>query len=152
MSDPRARRMAPVLDMALDEERKAAKVLGDCQRQLEEAGKRLHDLQHYAGEYEKGWAQRGSQGVSRDWLLNYQRFMTQMQSAIEQQKQTLAWHQQSLERAREGWRQRYQRVEALRKLIEGYQEEARARADKEEQKLLDELTQRMFSHRASSAD
>lgn len=149
MSDPRARRMAPVLDMALDEERKAAKTLGECQRQLDEAGHRLRDLQHYAGEYEKGWAQRGSQGVSREWLINYQRFMSQMQNAIEQQKQTVVWHQQSLERAREAWRQRYQRVEALRKLIERYQEEARARADKQEQKLLDELTQRMFSHRTS---
>ena len=152
MTDPRARRMAPVLDMALDEERKAAKALGDAQRQLEEAGGRLRDLQYYAGEYEKGWTQRGSQGVSREWLINYQQFMSQMQTAIEQQKQTLTWHQQSLERAREAWRQRYQRVEALRKLIERYQEEARARADKQEQKLLDELTQRMFSHRKSPPD
>lgn len=152
MSDPRARRMAPVLDMALDEERKAAKVLGESQRQLDEAGKRLQDLQYYAGEYEKGWAQRGSQGVGRDWLINYQRFMTQMQNAIEQQKQTVTWHQQALERAREGWRQRYQRVEALRKLIERYHEEARARADKQEQKLLDELTQRMISHRTLPPD
>ena len=152
MSDPRARRMAPVLDMALDEERKAAQTLGECQRQLDEAGNRLRDLQHYAGEYEKGWAQRGSQGVSREWLINYQQFMSQMQNAIEQQKQTQAWHQQSLERAREAWRQRYQRVEALRKLIERYQEEARDRADKQEQKLLDELTQRMFSHRKTPPD
>lgn len=152
MSDPRVRRMAPVLDMALDEERKAARTLGECQQQLAEADGRLRDLEHYAGEYEKGWTQRGSQGVGRDWLVNYQRFMSQMQSAIEQQKQTLEWHQQSLERARENWRQRYQRVEALRKLIERYQEEARARADKQEQKLLDELTQRLFSHRSSMPD
>ena len=152
MTDPRARRMAPVLDMALDEERKAARTLGECQRQLDEAGSRLRDLEHYASEYEKGWAQQGSQGVGRDWLINYQRFLTQMQTAIEQQQQTLLWHQQSLERAQENWRQRYQRVEALRKLIERYKEEARARADKQEQKLLDELTQRLFSHRSSTGD
>ena len=152
MSDPRTKRMAPVLDMALDEERKAARTLGECQRQLDEAGARLGDLKYYAGEYEKGWLQRGSQGVGRDWLLNYQRFMSQMQSAIEQQQQTLAWHQQALERAREAWRHRYQRVEALRKLIERYQQEARARADKQEQKLLDELTQRLFSRRSSAPD
>ena len=152
MSDPRTKRMAPVLDMALDEERKAARTLGECQRQLDEAGARLGDLKYYAGEYEKGWLQRGSQGVGRDWLLNYQRFMSQMQSAIEQQQQTLAWHQQALERAREAWRHRYQRVEALRKLIERYQQEARARADKQEQKLLDELTQRLFSHKSSAPD
>ena len=76
--------------------------------------------------------------------------MSQMQTAMEQQRQTLNWHQESLQRARENWRQRYQRVEALRKLIERYQEEARARADKQEQKLLDELTQRLFTHRDRS--
>lgn len=150
MSDGRVRRMAPVLDLALEEEKKAARTLGECQQQLDEAGARLRDLEHYAGEYEKGWAQRGGQGVGRDWLINYQRFMTQMQTAIEQQRQTLDWHRQSLERARDNWRQRYQRVEALRKLIERYQEEARARADKQEQKLLDELTQRAFANRDSS--
>ena len=37
MSEGRIRRLAPVLDMALDEERKAAKVLGQCQKQFEEA-------------------------------------------------------------------------------------------------------------------
>ena len=141
--------MAPVLDLALEEEKKAARTLGECQQQLDEAGARLRDLEHYAGEYEKGWAQRGGQGVGRDWLINYQRFMTQMQTAIEQQQQTLDWHRQSLERARDNWRQRYQRVEALRKLIERYREEARARADKQEQKLLDELTQRAFANRDS---
>src|SRR5690554_4332917 len=152
MSDPRTKRLAPALDMALDEERKAARTLGECQRQLDEAGARLNDLKYYAGEYEKVWAERGSQGVGRDWLINYQRFMSQMQTAIAQQQQTVGWHQQSLERARENWRQRYQRVEALRKLIERYQQEARARADKQEQKLLDELTQRLFTHRSSTTN
>src|SRR5690554_7041742 len=88
MTDPRARRMAPVLDMALEEERKAARTLGECQRQLEDAGNRLRDLEHYASEYEKGWTQRGSQGVGRDWLINYQRFMSQMHVAIEQQRRS----------------------------------------------------------------
>ena len=142
--------MAPVLDLALDEVRKAARTLGECQRQLEDAGNRLRDLEHYASEYEKGWTQRGSQGVGRDWLINYQRFMSQMHVAIEQQRQTVDWYAESLQRARDNWRQRYQRGEALRKLIERYREEARARADKQEQKLLDELTQRLFSHRSSS--
>ena len=150
MSDSRIRRMTPVLDLALDEEKKAAGMLGECQKQLDDASLRLRDLEHYSGEYAKGWTQRGAEGVGREWLINYQAFMAQMQAAIEQQRQTLSWHQQSLERARDTWRQRYQRVEALRKLIEGYREEAQARADKQEQKLLDELPQRVFAHRRQS--
>ncbi|AQZ95006.1 flagellar export protein FliJ [Halopseudomonas phragmitis] len=142
MSETRIRRLIPVLDMALEDERKAAAMLGQCQRQVDDAEARLRDLEYYSGEYQKGWSQRGAQGVGRDWLLNYQRFMGQMQSAIEQQGQTVAWHRQSLDKARAQWQQRYQRLEALRKLIERYRQEARARADRQEQKLLDELSQR----------
>lgn len=147
MSNDRVRRMTPVLEMALAQEKQAAQMLGDCQQQLDAAEQRLQDLQHYSGEYAKGWAQRGSQGVGREWLINYQGFMSQMEVAIAQQTQTCDWHRQSLTRAREQWRERYQRVEALRQLIERYHAEARALDDKQEQKLLDELTQRAFAHR-----
>lgn len=148
MSESRIRRLAPVLDMALDEERKAAGRLGEAQQQLDNARARLQDLEFYCSEYQKGWVQRGQQGVGRDWLLNYQRFLAQMQTAIDQQRQTVTWNGQSLEKAREQWRQRYQRLEALRKLIERYQEEARLKADRQEQKLLDELSQRAFDRNA----
>ncbi|SDR89128.1 flagellar FliJ protein [Halopseudomonas xinjiangensis] len=151
MSESRIRRLAPVVEMAVDEERKAAARLGESQKQVEDARTRLRDLEFYCSEYEKGWTQRGSQGVGRDWLLNYQRFMAQMQTAIEQQTQTVKWHETSLDKVREQWRQRYQRVEALRKLIERYQQEARTRADRQEQKLLDELSQRAFDSRRSNS-
>ena len=129
MSESRIRRLTPVLDIALDEERKAAGMLGDCQRQLDDSQARLRDLEIYCKEYQNGWTQR---------------FMAQMQTAIEQQNQTVIWHGKSLEKAREVWRQRYQRLEAMRKLIERYQQEARVRADKQAQKLLDELSPRAF--------
>lgn len=144
MSESRIRRLVPVLDMALEEERKAAGRLGEAQQQIDSAQARLQDLEFYCKEYQNGWVQRGQQGVGRDWLLNYQRFLAQMQTAIEQQQQTVVWNGQSLEKAREQWRQRYQRLEAMRKLIERYREEARLKADRQEQKLLDELSQRAF--------
>ncbi|TVP88916.1 MAG: flagella biosynthesis chaperone FliJ [Pseudomonadaceae bacterium] len=145
MSESRVRRLQPVLDMALEEERKAAGMLGKCQQQYDDAHARLHDLNYYAEEYQRGWAERGAQGVNRQWLVNYQQFLGQMQSAVVQQEQTLQWHQSSVEKARLNWQQRYQRVEALRKLIDRYREEARVRADKQEQKMLDELSQRAHS-------
>lgn len=148
MSESRIRRLALVLDMALEEERKAAGRLGEAQQQLDSAQARLQDLEFYCSEYQKGWTQRGQQGVGRDWLLNYQRFLAQMQTAIEQQQQTVKWNGQSLEKAREQWRQRYQRLEAMRQLIQRYQDEARLKADRQEQKLLDELSQRAFDRGA----
>ena len=137
MSEERIRRLSPVLDMALDDERKAQG--------------RLRDLEYYCGEYAKGWTQRGEQGVGREWLMNYQRFMAQMEVALEQQRQTVSWHSQSIDKARESWRERYQRLEALRKLIEKYRQEAQARADRQEQKLLDELSQRAHAQRGNNS-
>ncbi|MEH6797860.1 MAG: flagellar export protein FliJ [Halopseudomonas sabulinigri] len=151
MSEERIRRLSPVLDMALDDERKAATLLGQCQKQLDDAQSRLRDLEYYCGEYAKGWTQRGEQGVGREWLMNYQRFMAQMEVALEQQRQTVSWHSQSIDKARQSWRERYQRLEALRKLIEKYRQEAQARADRQEQKLLDELSQRAHAQRGNNS-
>jgi flagellar FliJ protein len=47
---------------------------------------------------------------------------------------------------RELWQQRHARLEGLRKLVQRYLDEARKVEDKREQKLLDELAQRMTGH------
>ncbi|MNH34559.1 flagellar biosynthesis chaperone [compost metagenome] len=60
-----------------------------------------------------------------------------------QQRQSLVWHQNNLNNARGTWQQAYARVEGLRKLVQRYQEEARRAEDKREQRLLDELSQRL---------
>jgi flagellar FliJ protein len=78
--------------------------------------------------------------------MNYQRFLNQLETAVSQQRQSLAWHQQNLEKARGVWQKAYARVEGLRKLVQRYIDEARAIEDKREQKLLDELSQRLPRH------
>ena len=83
------------------------------------------------------------QGVSGQWLLDYQRFLAQLETAVEQQNRSLAWHQDVVEKARVAWSEKYARLEGLRKLVERYREEARLLADKQEQKQLDEFAQRL---------
>jgi flagellar FliJ protein len=58
----------------------------------------------------------------------------------------LNWHQNNLNKARESWQQAFARVEGLRKLVQRYMAEARKLEDKREQKLLDELSQRLPRH------
>ncbi|MNU01197.1 flagellar biosynthesis chaperone [compost metagenome] len=53
------------------------------------------------------------------------------------------WHQNNLNNARGIWQQAYARVEGLRKLVQRYMDEARRAEDKREQRLLDELSQRL---------
>lgn len=139
----RADRLAPVVEMALKAEREAARQLGQAQNQLLQAQRKLAELERFRADYQQQWIDRGRQGVSGQWLLDYQRFLAQLETAVEQQNRSLVWHQDVVEKARVTWSEKYARLEGLRKLVERYREEARLLADKQEQKQLDEFAQRL---------
>ncbi|KJK05640.1 MULTISPECIES: flagellar export protein FliJ [Pseudomonas] len=147
MAQPsRAARLTPVVEMAENAERQAAQRLGQFQQQVNMAQAKLAELDRFREDYQLQWIDRGGQGVSGSWLVNYQRFLGQLESAMTQQRQSLAWHQNNLNNARGTWQQAYARVEGLRKLVQRYIDEARIIEDKREQKLLDELSQRLPRH------
>lgn len=146
MAQSRAARLAPVVEMAESAERTAAQRLGHAQGQVNLAHSKLEELEQFRLNYQQQWIDKGNHGVSGQWLMNYQRFLNQLETAIGQQRKSLAWHQSNLDRARGVWQQAYARVEGLRKLVQRYIDEARALEDKREQKLLDELSQRLPRH------
>ncbi|RON11404.1 flagellar protein FliJ [Pseudomonas brassicacearum] len=146
MARSRSARLAPVVDMAEKAEKTAVQRLGHFQGQVRLAESKLADLENFRLEYQEQWIERGSHGVSGQWLLGYQGFLAQLGTAIDQQRQSLAWHQNNLNKAREAWQQAFARVEGLRKLVRRYIDEARQLEDRREQKLLDELSQRLPRH------
>ncbi|MFP6801031.1 MAG: flagellar export protein FliJ [Pseudomonas sp.] len=150
MAQSRAARLAPVVDMAERAEREAALQLGHCQGLLRQAEVQLGDLERYRGDYQQQWITEGQRGVSGQWLMNYQRFLTQLETAIGQQRNSVDWHRANMGKVREVWQQRYARLEGLRKLVKRYQDEARLAEDKREQKLLDELSQRISARDSQS--
>jgi len=143
MANSRAARLAPVVDMAEKAEKTAVQRLGYFQGQVRLAESKLGDLERFRGEYQQQWIERGTKGVSGQWLMGYQGFLNQLETAVGQQRQSLVWHQNNLDKARESWQEAFARVEGLRKLVQRYIDEARALEDKREQKLLDELSQRL---------
>ncbi|NER59569.1 flagella biosynthesis chaperone FliJ [Pseudomonas sp. MAFF212428] len=147
MAQPsRAARLVPVVEMAEEAERKAVQRLGQFQQQVSMAETKLRELDQFRSEYQNQWMEKGGQGVSGSWLMGYQRFLSQLDTAVAQQQQSLVWHQTNLNNARANWQQAYARVEGLRKLVQRYIDEARVLEDKREQKLLDELSQRLPRH------
>ncbi|MDO7895359.1 flagellar export protein FliJ [Pseudomonas citrulli] len=143
MATSRAARLAPVVEMAEKAEKTAVQRLAYFQGQVAVAESKLADLENFRLEYQQQWITRGSHGVSGQWLLGYQGFLAQLGTAIDQQRQSLVWHQNNLEKARQSWQEAFARVEGLRKLVQRYIDEARQLEDKREQKLLDELSQRL---------
>ncbi|MGI3748234.1 flagellar export protein FliJ [Pseudomonas graminis] len=143
MAVSRAARLAPVVEMAEKVEKAAVQRLGHFQGQVRLAETKLGELDKFRSDYQQQWIDKGAHGVSGQWLMNYQRFLNQLETAVAQQRQSLAWHQNNLNKARDEWQKAYARVEGLRKLVQRYIDEARALEDKREQKLLDELVQRL---------
>ncbi|MCX4217006.1 MULTISPECIES: flagellar export protein FliJ [Pseudomonas] len=148
MALSRAARLAPVVDMAEKAEKTAVQRLGYFQGQVKVAESKLADLHAFRLDYSEQWIVRGSTGVSGQWLLGFQGFLAQLDTAVDQQRQSLQWHQNNLDKARDAWQQAFARVEGLRKLVQRYMEEAQRAEDKREQKLLDELSQRLPRHEA----
>jgi flagellar FliJ protein len=146
MAQSRAGRLAPVVEMAEKAEKTAVQRLGHFQGQVRLAEAKLGDLEKFRSDYQQQWIDKGAHGVSGQWLMNYQRFLNQLETAVSQQRQSLVWHQNNVNKARDEWQKSYARVEGLRKLVQRYIDEARALEDKREQKLLDELSQRLPRH------
>lgn len=139
----KAQRLAPVIEMAERAERQAATQLGQGQVQLEQAQTKLAELERYYADYQQQWIDAGSRGVTGQWLMNYQRFLSQLEVAISQQRRSVAWHSDNLTKLRAHWQQRNARLEGLRRLVERHLQEARVAADRHEQKVLDEFCQRL---------
>jgi len=143
MAVSRAARLAPVVEMAEKAEKTAVQRMAYFQGQVTVAESKLADLNAFRLDYSQQWIVRGSTGVSGQWLLGFQGFLAQLDTAVDQQRQSLVWHQNKLEKAREEWQQAFAKVEGLRKLVQRYRDEAQRLEDKREQKLLDELSQRL---------
>jgi flagellar FliJ protein len=143
MSQSRAARLVPVIEVAEKAAREAARQLGVCQSQVKQAEFKLGELHRYRNDYQQQWVTQGRSGVSGQWLMNYQRFLSQLETAIAQQQRSVDWHRDTSEKAREKWQQCHVRLEGLRKLVQRYLDEARLASEKREQKQLDELVQRM---------
>ena len=146
MAVSRAARLAPVVEMAEQAEKTAVQRLGYFQGQVKVAESKLADLDAFRLDYQEQWIVRGSDGVSGQWLLGYHGFLAQLDTAIDQQRQSLVWHQNNLIKARDALQQAFAKVEGLRKLVQRYREEAQRLEDKREQRLLDELSQRLPRH------
>ena len=138
-------RLLPVVKMAEEAENAAAAKLAQAQQQLQQSQQQLAGLEQYRDDYQQQWLQQGHHGVTGEWLMNYQRFLSQLEVAIEQQRHSLRWHETNVDKFRDIWQKRYARLEGLKKLVQKYRQQIRSRADKLEQKEMDEFAQRIGS-------
>ena len=137
----RSERLTPVTRIAEKHEQDAVKLMGECQRQLDDHEKRLAELYAYRDEYRKKMQQAGSEGIDPSKLNDYNIFIRKLDEAIVFQANQVELSKQLLEQRKTEWMARRTRTKVLDKVVDKYKKEEQQHKDKIEQKEIDERAQ-----------
>ena len=138
----KSERMRPVVRIAESREQDAAGAFGASKRTLEENEQRLAELLAYRDEYHRHFQQAGSAGVSAGRFMGFQRFLSQLNKAIEQQRRIVRDAAEACEAKRRALNAARGRSMALDKVVTRYRDEEVRHQERREQKETDELAQR----------
>ena len=139
---PPSDRFKPIQKIALHKERKAAAALGESLKTREAAVQRLDELRQYLAEYQERFARAARNGLSRSQILEYQVFISKLETAIEQQEGNVARTQKNCDSSKADWRGRYTKSKAMDNAVGRMVDEERRSDDKKEQSDNDERGQR----------
>ena len=138
----RSKRLEPVGEMAVEEERGCASRVAAIQSRLEDAHKRGAELKRYVVEYQSMFQQRAAAGIDMAGLRDYQTFLARLNEAVRQQDVVITQIESECVRARVEWLEAAARKSAVNKVIESARLEDQKLEDRMLQKETDERAQR----------
>ena len=138
----RSKRLEPVAEMAVEEERECAGRVATIQQRLDEANKRSAELKRYVVEYQSMFQQRAAAGIDMAGLRDYQTFLARLNEAVGQQDAVVGQIESDCARARVQWLEAAARKSAVNKVIENARLEDQKMEDRLLQKDTDERAQR----------
>lgn len=135
-----------VTQLAADRQQDAAKALADCQKMAADASAQLHQLLTFRHDYQRKAEQQTRQGMSIAQLIDTQRFMAQLDVAINQQRAIGLAREEDVQRQQLLWQETARYTNAVTTLTNQRQRAATAAEEKRLQQAVDDL----FSQRANS--
>ncbi len=139
---PPSERFKPIQKIVSQRERKAAAALGESLKQREAAKQRLAELRQYLDEYLERFSNAARSGLSSGQVLEYQVFISKLETAIAQQEEIVAQSQVHCDTKKTDWRGRYTKSKAMDNAVDRMRLEERKSSDKKEQNEADERAQR----------
>lgn len=137
----KSQRMKPVLQVASAREQDAARDLGLSQRHLGEQYARLNELYVYRNEYLQQTADLGSAGINVTRYIEMQRFLNNLNTAIEQQQQMVAQAARLCEERKRSWQEAHTKSKSLNRVVQHYVRQELHDESRREQKTTDEIAQ-----------
>ena len=134
----RSRRLGPVARVARQNERNAARQLGDSLHNAEQQQKQLNDLIDYRDQYVADFKTAGKQGLTAIQLRDYQLFLSRLDAAIMQQQQKLAASHQDCKQSQAAWQHRHGHSKMIDKVVENRKMAEKRKLNEQEQREQDD--------------
>ena len=136
----RSKKLKPVVQHVDKREQNALQAVAFSQQQLRQQQLRLQQLIDYKQEYIAQQAR--PQTCSSLQMQEFQRFLAQLDDTISRQQQVVAMAERELDIKRNHWKLSRSKSEAMHKVVDRIQSNEQKKADKVEQKLMDEVALR----------
>ena len=133
-----------LLEQLDNKERQASADLTAAQLQLQQLVQQQQMLSQYQRNYSEDFQKRGREGLSANQFSHFQGFINKLEAAQEQQTDGLGNARAQVEQTRTAWMAVRARKQAIETLLEREAERKQKESDKQEQKMLDELTLHRF--------
>ncbi len=124
----------------------AARRLGELMSSQTEAQKRLDLLVEYRAEYQARFVTASQNGIAPSEWQNFRNFLIKLDGAVDQARAMLANSQERTSRGQQAWLNRRTNVKAYDTLADRHREDANRRAQRSEQKAVDERSSRQFGY------
>lgn len=131
-------RLAPIAKLAGKEEKQAAEHLAQARSHHMQQHEKLQQLIDYKKEYEDKFHSRASQGITGRQLIEYHRFLAQLDDAIAQQRKAVDHANGQVTQQTQNWKQRYTKSMAISNVVERHKVREGALLAKQEQMASDE--------------
>lgn len=143
-----SQRIDPLLRRAQEHEDAVARDLAERQRMLDTHLSRLEELRRYAEEY----ANSQVRATSPAQLANRQAFLDKLESAVQQQNQTVTANRERVEAERARLMLACRDKQVLEQLAASYRAQEKKVVDRREQREMDDLGARTARAKLAEAD
>lgn len=147
MTVKRSERFKPIHNLAQKNEDIAAQTLGKIQRELSEHHEKLSELMKYYQDYQSRFNEQATRGMSIIQVQSYQKFISQLDTAINQQKEHIIRVTEACDTKRADWTVERQKTQVLEKVMSRYEKQEQQVSNRQEQRLNDEFVTNQFWHK-----
>ena len=147
MALKRSERFKPLHRLAQQSEDVAAQTLGKIQRELNDQHARLDELVMYHEDYTRRFSQQASKGMSITQVLSYQKFISQLEAAIEEQKRQIQRVSEACTACRDDWHEERKKTQVMEKVMLRYRKQEQVIQNRQEQRRNDEFVSTQYWHK-----